>query len=141
MPRHPISSAQQSVIMERAGGRCEYCQSRMDYSAQSFEFDHITPVSRDGQTSLENLALACGGCNRHKYNKMDGIDPATNETVVLFHPRQQQWETHFGWTEDYTQIIGLTATGRATIEALKLNRTGLVNMRRVLCMAGKHPPN
>jgi len=38
------------------------------------------------------------------------------------------------------QIIGLTSTGRATVEALKMNRTGLVNMRQVLYLIDKHPP-
>lgn len=139
MSKRYLSSAEQRAIIERAGGRCEYCQSQMEYSGQSFEFDHIAPISRAGETSLENLALACGGCNRHKSNKVQGIDPATGDMVELFNPRQQQWEVHFGWTDDYTQMIGLTAIGRATVAALKLNRMGLVNMRRVLCMAGKHP--
>jgi hypothetical protein len=139
MSKRHLSSPEQSAIIERAGGRCEYCQSQMEYSGQSFEFDHIAPISRAGETSLENLALACGGCNRHKSNKVQGIDPATGDRVELFNPRQQQWEVHFGWTDDYTQMIGLTAIGRATVAALKLNRMGLVNMRRVLCMAGKHP--
>lgn len=140
MSKRYLSHVEQNAIIERAGGRCEYCQSQMIYSGQTFEFDHITPVSRAGETSLENLALACGGCNRHKSNKVQGTDPATGETVDLFNPRSQQWQNHFGWTEDYTQMIGLTAIGRATVASLKLNRIGLVNMRRVLCMAGKHPP-
>jgi hypothetical protein len=37
-------------------------------------------------------------------------------------------------------IVGLTPTGRATIEALKLNREPLVNLRRLLYAAGEHPP-
>jgi 5-methylcytosine-specific restriction endonuclease McrA len=38
-------------------------------------------------------------------------------------------------------IIGVTPTGRATVEALRLNRPGLVNMRQVLYGIGKHPPD
>jgi hypothetical protein len=30
--------------------------------------------------------------------------------------------------------------GRATVEALRLNREGLVNLRRILYAAGEHPP-
>ena len=30
--------------------------------------------------------------------------------------------------------------GRATITCLKLNRIGLVNLRKILAAAGKHPP-
>jgi hypothetical protein len=35
---------------------------------------------------------------------------------------------------------GLTATGRATISVLQLNRETLVNFRRILGAAGEHPP-
>lgn len=140
MSKRYLSNDEQNAIIERAGRRCEYCQSQMDYSGQSFEFDHIQPVSRAGETSMENLALACGGCNRYKSNKVHGIDPATHELVALFNPRQQHWAEHFSWTDEYTQMLGLTTTGRATIETLKLNRVGLVNMRYVLYVAGKHPP-
>src|SRR2546422_6048903 len=42
--------------------------------------------------------------------------------------------------EDFTEIIVLTPVGRATVAALHLNRSGLVNMRRILYAAGEHPP-
>jgi hypothetical protein len=35
---------------------------------------------------------------------------------------------------------GLTPTGRASIEALHLNRLGLLNLRRLLYTIGEHPP-
>ena len=64
----------------------------------------------------------------------------TGDPVLLFHPRNQRWRDHFAWTADCTAILGLTPTGRATVEALHLNREGLVNLRRVLYAAGEHPP-
>jgi hypothetical protein len=60
--------------------------------------------------------------------------------VRLFHPRRDRWADHFAWTDDGTRILGLTPTGRATVEALRLNREPLVNLRRVLVQAGEHPP-
>jgi len=42
--------------------------------------------------------------------------------------------------DDCTKIIGITPTGRATVSTLHLNREGLVNLRRILYMASKHPP-
>lgn len=44
------------------------------------------------------------------------------------------------WSDDFTLIIGLTPTGRATIETLFLNREGVVNLRQLLYAIGKHPP-
>jgi hypothetical protein len=60
--------------------------------------------------------------------------------VRLFHPREQRWEAHFAWSDDFTHLLALTPTGRATIAALQLNRSGLVNLRRVLYAIGEHPP-
>jgi hypothetical protein len=57
----------------------------------------------------------------------------------LFHPRKQRWQDHFTWDEHFEPIIGFTATGRATVEALQLNRPELVNLRRLLYAAGEHP--
>jgi len=50
------------------------------------------------------------------------------------------WSEHFRWSEDFSEIVGMTPTGRATVEMLKLNRRGLVNLRGVLYAMGKHPP-
>jgi hypothetical protein len=112
----------------------------MDYSSQPFVMEHIIPVTEDGDTTLENLALACGGCNGHKYNKVEALDPASKKQASLYHPRRQTWQDHFGWSADYLKIIGITTTGRATVDALKLNRPGVVNLRKLMLMEGSHPP-
>ena len=69
---------------------------------------------------MDNLALACVSCLLRKGDRFHATDPGTGETVPLFSPRQDQWETHFKWRG--TEIIALTAVGRATIAALDLNR-------------------
>lgn len=127
-------------VLERAGGCCEYCRSPAAFSQQSFSVEHILPRSRRGRTALANTALSCQGCNNHTFTKTHGRDPATEEIVPLFHPRKHRWQDHFASSEDLTLIVGLTPTGRATVEALKLNRVGLVNLRRVLARVGEHPP-
>ncbi|MDF5727650.1 MAG: hypothetical protein PUP92_06320 [Rhizonema sp. PD38] len=70
---------------------------------------------------------------------MEGLDPTTKQVVSLFHPRQQSWQEHFAWNDDYTLIVGLTPTGRATVKELRLNRSGLVNLRRALFAQEEHP--
>ena len=135
-----LTQAQRQVIQERAGGRCEYCQSPLGFSTEPFTVEHIHPKSRGGPTTLDNLACACAGCNGHKATKIRALDPETGEAVPLFNPRQRRWTDHFRWSEDTTRIIGLTPTGRATVEALCLNRSGLVNLRRIMRLAGEHPP-
>jgi hypothetical protein len=141
MPRRYITAIEQQQSIERAKRRCEYCQSPMDYTSQSFVMEHIIPLAEAGETSLNNLALACGGCNGHKYTKVKATDQVSQIQVPLYHPRQQAWQDHFAWSADYLQVIGLTAVGRATVDALKLNRPGVINMRKLLLMARLHPPN
>jgi hypothetical protein len=126
--------------MERAQSRCEYCQYPVRYTNDPFVIEHIIPLVRGGTSTPDNLAFACAGCNGHKYNKVTALDPIDDKEVALFHPRQQHWAEHFGWSEDHLNVIGLTATGRATIEALQINRPGVVNLRELLYLARKHPP-
>ncbi len=38
-------------------------------------------------------------------------------------------------------IIGVTPIGRTTVATLHLNREGVVNLRRLLVVTGKHPPH
>jgi hypothetical protein len=82
----------------------------------------------------------CQGCNNKKYDKTHAVDPISLELVPLFHPRKDNWHEHFVWSPDCLTLIGLTPTGRATVEALDLNRAGVINLRRMLFREGLHPP-
>jgi HNH endonuclease len=135
-----ISQKIKKFVFERAGFICEYCLALLAYSPQPFEAEHIIPVSKNGSDELDNLACACGGCNGIKYNKTHAPDPFDGKIVSLFHPRQMSWYEHFIWSPDFLQIIGITDIGRATVEALDLNRIGLMNFRRALLKLGVHPP-
>ncbi len=127
-------------VRSRAKNCCEYCYSQEKFATNTFSVEHIQPLSKGGDRKLDNLALSCQGCNNYKYNKTEGKDPMTGATVDLYHPRQQNWQEHLSWNQDYTLIIGLTPIKRATVEILRLNREGLVNLRRILYAMGEHPP-
>jgi hypothetical protein len=140
MPESRVTAQQKKAVAERANGCCEYCRSQARFAIQPFSIEHIIARSQGGETVMDNLALSCQGCNNHKYNKTEGRDPVSGDLVPLYHPRNQQWSDHFAWNEDFSLIIGLTATGRATVETLQINREGVVNLRRVLYTMGEHPP-
>ena len=67
-------------------------------------------------------------------------DPLTGRQVRLFNPRQQEWSEHFAWSEDGTEIEGLTLCGRATVVALKLNNSEIIVARRLWVSVGWWPP-
>ncbi len=129
-----------NLVAKRANFICEYCRSPQDFSAESFAVEHIFPRTLGGKTVEENLAFSCLGCNSHKAVKIKAIDPVSEITVALFNPRAENWNEHFTWNKNFTEVIGLTPTGRATIDALKLNRKGVINLRWALFAVGKHPP-
>ncbi len=140
MPKSNIPSAIQALVKRRARGYCEYCLVPFGFSPDTFQFEHILPLSLGGTSDAENLAWADGGCNGHKHIKTHHFDPLTKQHVRLYHPRLDKWHEHFQWSEDETLIIGLTPVGRATVALLQVNREGNVNLRRLLISAGLHPP-
>jgi 5-methylcytosine-specific restriction endonuclease McrA len=87
------------------------------------DVDHIIPEAAGGPIEEGNLWLFCSKCNDHKSKKTHATDPQTGETVPLFNPQQQNWKEHFEWSETGDTISGKTAIGRATVEALQLNRS------------------
>ena len=135
-----IPQTLRSIVAQRANGCCEYCMTPEAYDNKSFSIDHIFPEVLGGLDDIENYAHSCQGCNSVKYNKTVGRDPETGEIVVLFNPRQHKWTAHFRWNENFTVILGLTPTGRATIVSLRLNREQLINQRIVFHVFGIHPP-
>jgi hypothetical protein len=141
MAREYIPAELRRLVVDRSGGNCEYCKFPMRFSLDAMEIDHILPVSRGGMTVAENLAFACHGCNQYKQNRCEGIDPVSAIAVPLYNPREMVWEEHFAWSLDTTLIVGKTPTGRVTVSLLKLNRSGAVNLRRVLRASREHPPN
>lgn len=140
MSERGVAARQKEALANQAGRCCEYCRAPARYSVSSFSVEHIVPRARGGTATPDNLAYSCQGCNNFKYTKTSAIDPVSNVEVSLFHPRRQQWSEHFAWNEDTTLVIGVTATGRATVDALRLNRDELLNLRRVLFINGEHPP-
>jgi HNH endonuclease len=117
-------------VWERAGGKCEYCQLAQADSVLPHELDHIRAKKHHGRTTLANTCLACAYCNAAKGSNVAGYDPTTDELVPLFHPRADRWTDHFEW--DGPILVGITPTGRVTIDVLRINEVRRVEHRRLL---------
>jgi hypothetical protein len=140
MRKTRISSRLRESIAKDAQHRCGYCHTREAISGIPLTIEHIIPESAGGSSKAENLWLACRPCNEFKGTKTHAHDPTTGRRVRLFDPRQQSWRRHFEWSTDGTQVIGKTICGRATVVALRMNHTTIVNARRHWVAAGWHPP-
>ena len=127
-------------VREFFANRCAYCHTAAQLTVVTFELEHIQPIAAGGPTTFKNLCLACPMCNRHKADRTSAIDPTTGEVVDLFHPQRDKWLDHFAWSADGSQLVGLTAQGRATVAALRMNRPQLVRTRSMWVALGEHPP-
>jgi HNH endonuclease len=136
----PISHQLRNRIREQAGDRCGYCLSSQKYVLALLEIEHIHPISLGGTDDESNLWLACRLCNGFKGQQTHGYDPASQRQVKLFNPRRQKWVRHFVWNGDGTLVIGRTACGRATVEALKMNNPVAIMVRQQWVDVGWHPP-
>lgn len=137
-PRH-IPAQLALRVRRRAGNLCEYCRLPQFSQEATFHIDHIQPRAAGGRTTIGNLALACVTCSLRKAARQRARDPRTGKHVSVFHPRRDRWSDHFTWT-DSLRIRGRTATGRATIAPLGMNRAAVVAIREQLFLLGRFPP-
>lgn len=121
----------------RAGGVCEYCQLPETVSHVQFPLDHVVARQHGGESTEDNLALACPWCNQRKGPNLAGIDPDTGELTRLFHPRRDRWAEHFKW--DGAILTGVRAVGRTTVRVLNINESTAAQIRRELMASGVFP--
>jgi hypothetical protein len=133
-----IPRALQELVILRAHNRCEFCGLSHPGQKATFHIDHVTPRAADGLTTADNLALAWVSCSLRKWARQTAIDPETGLEVQLFNPRTQTWAEHFRWDDEFVEP--LTATGRATVAALAMNRPVILAIRQEEAARGRHPP-
>ena len=128
---------------------CEYCHWVNEFlpPAPASRSIWLVPQSLGGSDDPDNLALACRRCDERRYNFVAGYDRVTKTIVTLFNPRTEQWGQHFAWSIDGKNIIGNTATVRATVSRFDLNderydeKDSIRNTRSLWVKAGWHPPS
>ena len=86
---------------------------------------------------MENLALACVTCSLSKGARLSATDPESGLDVRVFNPRHDDWRDHFRW--EGVTIAGITAIGRATAEALRMNRPRILEIRAEERVRGRLP--
>src|SRR5258708_513119 len=117
-------------VREHAADACEYCRLRQEFDIFSFQIDHIIAQKHHGATVEANLAWSCFNCNVFKSSNIAGLDVETGVLTRLFHPREDDWGTHFAWKGP--ELVGLTAVGRTTIDVLNINLPERVAHRHLL---------
>lgn len=132
-----IPEAMRRDVVSRGNSRCEYCRLHQDDAYFTHEVDHIYAEKHGGATARDNLCLSCFDCNRHKGSNLCSIDPQTGDIIRLYHPRNDDWQTHFD-LQDNGKIQPLTAIGRVTERVLAFNRLELIAECQRLIKLGKY---
>ena len=66
-----VKTSRRKEIFARDNARCYMCSKQLLFT--EFELDHLLPVSRGGDSSPQNVAVACMRCNRSRGSRI-GID-------------------------------------------------------------------
>ena len=68
-----IPAGLRAPVLDRSGGRCEYCHLSQAGQEVTFHIDHVTPLSAGGETVNQNLALACVSCSLRKGSRQTAV--------------------------------------------------------------------
>ena len=101
VPRQGLRLNRRSLFA-RDGHCCQYCGQ--DFPPSLLSLDHVTPRSRGGRTTWENVVTCCQLCNSRKGNRtpqeagmrlrVRPMRPKENPVLrhKLGHPRYQSWQ-------------------------------------------------
>jgi len=87
--REPITKKTRFSVFKRDGFICQYCGKTPP--ATTLEVDHINPVSKGGDNSIDNLVTACFDCNRGKGADLLTVAPQTvTQKAEILAEREEQ---------------------------------------------------
>ncbi len=81
MSKTYIPQALRELVAAQGHERCGYCLTQERVVGVPMEVEHIIPEALGGPTEEANLWLACSLCNKHKGDRVTGLDPLTGEVV------------------------------------------------------------
>src|SRR2546421_5693657 len=125
-----ISSETRLIVVRRANHVCEYCLIAEQDAYFRFQVEHIISRKHGGSSEIDNLALACVFCDRHKGSDIASIIPGQQELVPLYHPRNDRWRNHFRL--DGVIIEPLSQIAEAAIRILQMNHDDQILERLTL---------
>jgi hypothetical protein len=132
-----ISKLVRSLVIERAGNRCEYCRIPQAVTNYEFHIEHVIGIQHGGSNSPENLAWCCAFCNWKKGPNLGTLLETNTEIIPLFNPQTQSWFDHFEAKNG--TVIPKTTIGKATVKLLEFNLAERVEVRAVLTLARFYP--
>ena len=123
-----------TAVRENFRATCAYCLIEEKWAAgpENFEIDHFRPRSLfpDLVLSFYNLFWSCHPCNKIKGSKWPSLS-LRKAGVSFVDLCFDEFDEHF-IEQPSGEWLGKTASAHYTIDALRLNRLHLVELRRKL---------
>ena len=79
--RKSISLKNRFRVFKRDDFKCQYCGKGLPEVI--LEVDHITPVSKGGDNTMNNLITSCFDCNRGKSDELLTIKPKNIQDTII----------------------------------------------------------
>ena len=84
LPRYEVRFTRKNIF-HRDRNRCQYCGRR--FKSRDLNLDHVTPLSRGGRSTWENVVCCCLRCNMTKGNHF----PVEVGMHLVRIPQRPQW--------------------------------------------------
>ena len=126
--------AYRSYVQKDFEKTCAYCliEELLAGGEENFELDHFKPKQsfRSLINDFYNLYWSCHPCNRMKWNYWPSED-LLRKGIGFVDLCADDIRTHFQFAENGI-VEGLTESARYTIEVLLLNRSHLIEIRKLV---------
>lgn len=140
--RKAISKSTRFEVFKRDKFTCQYCGKSAPEVV--LHVDHIQPVSKDGDNSINNLITACAACNGGKSNKElsdDTVIAKQKSQLDELQERRDQLEMMFEWQKGLlnieTDIVAeASSIWNDLVRPFGLNEIGTNKLKKLLRIYG-----
>ena len=99
--RKHYSPKVRKMIYDKAGGRCALCGRKITLSDMTI--DHIVPLNKNGEDSINNLQSTCLACNRFKAN-IRPDDFMNRITTIFIYQMGKKYGGKISWKIAYKAL-------------------------------------
>lgn len=82
------------MIYDKANGRCALCGRKI--TLPEMTLDHIVPLDRNGEDSVNNLQCTCRACNQFKAN-IRPSDFMERITTIFMYQMEKKYSGKIRW--------------------------------------------
>ena len=122
MARRARQPDPREAVESRAGRRCEYCRAPQPATGIRYHLEHVFPESLGGTDDVDT-GFGLSHVQLPQIQPSPRVDEEGLAGRPLFNPRKDRWHEHFEFGSSTLQLKGKTATGKGTVNRLRMNNS------------------